>query len=139
MKYTNRFTRNLLTTAVAIALPGAAMAQLEEVVVTATKRAASVQDIPMSVEAVTGEALNQQGISDFEDLSSTIPNFSVGQGMWKKKTFFCFIITEKALRRKEFGEFGYSIILRIGHSIKMLNFQKNMDSKEDQKILILNQ
>jgi len=54
---------------------------LDEIVVTATKRAASAQDIPMSIEAVSGEKLEQQGISNFEDLSSTIPNFSVGEGI----------------------------------------------------------
>jgi iron complex outermembrane receptor protein len=81
MKYTNRFTRNLLATAVAVALPGAAMAQLEEVVVTATKRAESVQDIPMSVQAVSGERLEAMAISELGDLATTIPNFSIGDGV----------------------------------------------------------
>jgi iron complex outermembrane receptor protein len=81
MKYTNRFTRSLLATAVAVALPGAAMAQLEEVVVTAAKRAESVQDIPMSVQAISGEKLNAMAISELGDLATTIPNFSIGDGV----------------------------------------------------------
>ena len=81
MKYNNRFTRSLLATAVAVALPGAAMAQLEEVIVTATKRAESTQDIPMSVQAVSGERLEAMAISDLSDLATTIPNFSIGDGL----------------------------------------------------------
>lgn len=78
MKSSNRFTRNLLAAAVAVALPGAAMAQLEEVIVTATKRAESTQDIPMSIQAMRGEKLDAMGISDLGDLSATVPNFTVG-------------------------------------------------------------
>ena len=81
MKHSNLFTRNLLATAVALALPGAAMAQLEEVVVTATKRAESVMDIPMSVQAISGERLEAMAITELGDLATTIPNFSIGDGV----------------------------------------------------------
>jgi outer membrane receptor protein involved in Fe transport len=57
------------------------MAQLEEVIVTATKRTESVQDIPMSVQAVSGEKLNAMAISELGDLATTIPNFSIGDGV----------------------------------------------------------
>jgi len=77
----SQFRRNVLATAVALALPMSAVAQLEEVVVTATKRVESVQDIPMSVEAVTGDQLRAQGIADFATLSDQIPNFYVGDGV----------------------------------------------------------
>ena len=82
MNPSNRFTRNLLATAVVVALPGSALAQqLEEVMVTATKRVESTQDIPMAVEAFDGETLNQLGVLDFATLSETIPNFNVGDGV----------------------------------------------------------
>ena len=82
MKTNTRFTRNLLAAAVAVALPGAAVAQqLEEVMVTATKRVESTQDIPMAVEAFDGETLNQLGVLDFATLSETIPNFNVADGL----------------------------------------------------------
>jgi outer membrane receptor protein involved in Fe transport len=81
MKSNKVFTRKLLATAVAVALPGAALAQLEEVVVTATKRAESVMDIPMSVQAVSGERLEAMAISELGDLATTIPNFSIGDGV----------------------------------------------------------
>ena len=82
MKIDNRFSRRLVVTAVTLALPGLAAAQqLEEVIVTATKRSASTQDIPMSVEAVSGEQLTNQAIMDFATLSEQIPNFYVGDGV----------------------------------------------------------
>jgi outer membrane receptor protein involved in Fe transport len=81
MKTSNPFHRNLLATAVALALPATAVAQLEEVVVTATKRAESVMDIPMSVQAVSGERLEAMAITELGDLATTIPNFSIGDGV----------------------------------------------------------
>jgi len=57
------------------------MAQLEEVVVTATKRVESVMDIPMSVQAISGEKLDAMAIDELGDLATTIPNFSIGDGV----------------------------------------------------------
>ena len=51
---------------------------LEEVIVTATKRAESVQSIGLSVKAIQGEELQDRGLSDFEDFAVTIPNLSFG-------------------------------------------------------------
>lgn len=53
---------------VAIAQPGAPRA-IEEVVVTATRREADLQSLPMSISAVTGERLADKGITDFSDIS----------------------------------------------------------------------
>ena len=41
--------------------------QLEEVVVTATKRAENLQDVPISVNALTGDAMRSQNILTFDD------------------------------------------------------------------------
>jgi len=48
-------------------------AVIEEVIVTATKRAESVQDIPQSITAVSGKDLEAKGIENYEDLTRTIP------------------------------------------------------------------
>ena len=57
-----------------VTLPGVAQAQIEEVVVTATRRAESIQDIPMSV-SVLGEAqLTDLNITDMEDYLMMLPN-----------------------------------------------------------------
>jgi len=45
---------------------------LQEVVVTATRRAASAQDIPLSITAVTGSELEQSGIEDISALAHSM-------------------------------------------------------------------
>ena len=70
--------------ALGAAFPVATMAQdavLEEIIVTATKRAEDIKDVPMSVEVVSGEAINDYRIVTLEDLSATIPNFVVAEGI----------------------------------------------------------
>jgi outer membrane receptor protein involved in Fe transport len=50
--------------------------QLEAIVVTSQKRREDVQEIPLSVSAISGEALKDNQIVDFTDLSRNIPNVS---------------------------------------------------------------
>ena len=51
---------------------------IEEIVVTAQKRAENVQDVPISLTAVTGEDLNLRGLADPGDLPRAIPGLTVG-------------------------------------------------------------
>jgi outer membrane receptor protein involved in Fe transport len=62
-------------------LPGyvAAQGMLEEVIVTAQKRAQNLQDVPISVQAFTGEALAESGIKDVFDLQANAPGLQVNQ------------------------------------------------------------
>lgn len=57
-----------------------AQPMLEEVIVTARKRAESLMDAPLSVAAVSGEAMDQQGITNMEQLSGSVPGLTVGRG-----------------------------------------------------------
>jgi iron complex outermembrane receptor protein len=50
---------------------------LEEIVVTAEKRASTVQDTPISITAVSGADLAARGISDFSTLASETPGISM--------------------------------------------------------------
>ncbi|WP_226704171.1 TonB-dependent receptor [Microbulbifer elongatus] len=50
---------------------------LENVTVTAQKREQSLQDVPLSVSAMSGETIQEAGIERFEDFSAYIPNMSV--------------------------------------------------------------
>lgn len=50
---------------------------LEEVVVTAQKRAQNLQDVPQAVTALTGEELRTQGILETSDLMGSVPNVQV--------------------------------------------------------------
>lgn len=57
--------------------PGAVAQQLEEITVTAQKREQSLQDVPMAVSAVSGQAMQQAGISDIKDLARQVPSLQV--------------------------------------------------------------
>jgi outer membrane receptor protein involved in Fe transport len=50
--------------------------QLDEVVVTAQKRASTVQDTPISIAAVTGADLQARGITSFANLAQATPGVS---------------------------------------------------------------
>ena len=51
-----------------------AQAMLEEVVVTARRREESLQDLPLSVAAITADTMQAQGIIALEDITEHIPN-----------------------------------------------------------------
>jgi iron complex outermembrane receptor protein len=48
---------------------------LEEVIVTARKQAESLQEVPLSIAAVSGDQLEQRSIENLEALGRTTPNF----------------------------------------------------------------
>ena len=50
---------------------------LEEIVVTAQKRAESLQDVPIAVNALTGDMLNDFGVVDSDSLTALYPNLSL--------------------------------------------------------------
>lgn len=81
----NQLLRAILSGAAAtLLLPaqsGAQEGRLEEIVVTATKRSVSTQEIPMSLEVVTGDDLKAYRINGFDDLSANIANFVVAEGI----------------------------------------------------------
>lgn len=52
---------------------------LEEIVVTAQKRAEGLSDVPISISAVTGETIESYGQSNLEAVSSSIPNLKITQ------------------------------------------------------------
>lgn len=49
-------------------------ARLEEIVVTAQRREASLESVPVAVTAITGADLEQQGVTRLDDLSGAVPN-----------------------------------------------------------------
>ncbi len=68
-------TAGLLHAAIAAAQP-----QLEEVVVTAQKRAESLQDVPISVTTMSGDRLDQMNISSIDELTLYTPSVTVTEG-----------------------------------------------------------
>ncbi len=49
---------------------------LEEVLVTARKREERLIDVPMSISAVSGEAISKMNVNDIVDLADSLPNLS---------------------------------------------------------------
>jgi len=49
-------------------------AQFETIEVTATKRTESIQDVPVAVSALSGDALENMGIDNFQDYVEFLPN-----------------------------------------------------------------
>jgi outer membrane receptor protein involved in Fe transport len=54
-----------------------ALLQLDEIVVTAQKRVQLLQQVPMAVAALTGEALQNAGVVDVQDLTRQVPTLQV--------------------------------------------------------------
>lgn len=81
----NRFT--LLAGVACLAIPGAAFAQDAEddidtgnqIIVTATKRAQTLQETPVAVSVTTAETIEQAQIRDINDLQSVVPSLRVSQ------------------------------------------------------------
>tara|TARA_R110002110_G_scaffold406421_1_gene626306 strand:- start:113924 stop:116164 length:2241 start_codon:yes stop_codon:yes gene_type:complete len=53
---------------------------LEEVVVTATKRAEGLQDVPIAISVMSGEAIAEKGLADLADLAVYMPNIHIAEG-----------------------------------------------------------
>jgi iron complex outermembrane receptor protein len=77
-----------LTVSTALAQEDKDSGGLEEIVVTATRQIDTVNRVPLSIQAVTAEALDQQGIKNTQDLVRTVPGlYSVQAAGGSQQTF----------------------------------------------------
>ena len=53
--------------------------QLQEVIVTAQKRVSTVQETPISITAITGESLQERGVTDLATIVQSVPGVSMRQ------------------------------------------------------------
>lgn len=77
-------THNLLAIAIALAPAFPVLAQddspaLEEILVTAQKRVQSLRDVPISVNALNSEKIEDAGITSIERIADYIPSFNMTQ------------------------------------------------------------
>ncbi|NNM12746.1 MAG: TonB-dependent receptor [Gammaproteobacteria bacterium] len=63
----------------AISCPIYAADEIEEIIVTATKRNETIFDVPVAVTAVSGEDLEQAGVRDITDLQTVAPALTFSQ------------------------------------------------------------
>src|SRR6202167_3231607 len=48
--------------------------QIQEIIVTAQRRTENIQSVPIAIQALTGETLNQLNVTNFDDLVKYLPN-----------------------------------------------------------------
>lgn len=81
--------KRFLLSAISLALVGGSLGNLaiaqeaqeatvfEEVIVTATKRAQSIYDVPVAISAFTADSIEKQGITSLTDIGKFVPNMNV--------------------------------------------------------------
>ncbi len=74
-----KFVSACLLATTALTLPEIAAAQTDEIIVTATRRAESIQDVPIAVTAILPDDLEKQGVVNIQNLTSVAPSFSTSQ------------------------------------------------------------
>ena len=86
-----------ILSALAATAGGPAQGQIAELVVTATKRAESTQDIPVSVAALQGDDLEQLRVSTFDDYVRYLPNVvTMGTGPGQSELYIRGAATEQS-------------------------------------------
>ena len=101
--------RTAVAQAVAVAIvagvsAGPLLAQervLEEITVTATKRAESVMDVPLAITAMSGEFIRDTNLNDIKDLISFTPGIS-----GNSKDSFLDFVSVRGIRTIDFGNGG---------------------------------
>ncbi|WP_336973903.1 TonB-dependent receptor [Sphingobium aromaticiconvertens] len=80
---TGQKARNALGLSVsilALAVLSPAYAQVQDIVVTAQKVEQNLQDVPIAISAVTGEAFNRAGAKSLEDITAIVPSVTFRKG-----------------------------------------------------------
>lgn len=75
------FYKNLLILGIAVISFPVFSQEIEEVVVTATKKAESLQDVAIAVDAISSEEIEAQQIRDMYDIAEAIPGLAVGKSI----------------------------------------------------------
>ncbi|MDX1405834.1 MAG: TonB-dependent receptor [Woeseiaceae bacterium] len=74
---------------------------LEEIIVTATKRAESVMDVPLAITAMSGEAIREVNLNDVKDLIHLTPGIA-----GNSKDSFLDFVNVRGIRTIDFGNGG---------------------------------
>jgi outer membrane receptor protein involved in Fe transport len=94
--------KSKLVNSIAIALGASVLApvanaQLEEIIVTATKRAESSQDIPVAIQAIGADALDELGVSTFDEYVKYLPNVTQqGRGPGRSEIYIRGVASEQS-------------------------------------------
>lgn len=80
MNKRSQFAKKTLAVAAAAFATSGYAAQLEEIIVTSTKRMETIQDVPISVDVMTGDELGVAKIDNAVDLAQNNPSLNFQQG-----------------------------------------------------------
>ena len=69
---------SIATVSIAMTIPAQAQTAIDEVVVTARKKAESLQDVPIAVSALDEKLLDELGIDVFSDYLLQMPGITAG-------------------------------------------------------------
>ncbi len=96
--------RSVLAQAISLAIVTAATAnaqEIDEVIVTATKRSESVQDVPLAITALSGDFSRKVNLDDVKDLVSYTPGVT-----GNSQDSFIDAISVRGIRTQDFGVGG---------------------------------
>jgi len=107
--FTCRPRQTIVAQAVSVALLAGAAAgplfaqdlAIEEIIVTATKRAESVMDVPLAITAISGETIRDVNLNDIKDLIAFTPGIT-----GNSKDSFLDFVSVRGIRTIDFGNGG---------------------------------
>ena len=86
--YRNNKLSLAVSVAIGVSFSGIANAELEEVIVTATKRAENMQDVPIAISALGGDSLKELNVQTFDEYVQYLPNVvSAGIGPGSREIY----------------------------------------------------
>ena len=99
---------------------------LEEVVVTATRRAGSVQDVPINISAIGAQRIEEQGFNEVADLLAFVPGINaVDQGGRNGNNIIVRGINAEPLGQGAGNDIGGTVATYIGEVPIDLDFKLN--------------
>jgi len=150
MRPKHQIKRNALSTAITTALlmsggTQIAMAQdessekiLEEIIVTATRREQSIQDIPYNISAISGNMIEGYQILTNEELMRAIPGVSmVDQGQRNNGVVNHIVIRSLNVSSSAFGDFALSTVPTVSTYVNDTPIFANFIVKDLERVEVL--
>ncbi|MDX1504217.1 MAG: TonB-dependent receptor, partial [Spongiibacter sp.] len=101
--------------------PRKAKSVIEEVIVTAQKREESVNDVPISISAFSGDTLDALGVTDTRDLGKMIPGFTASENGYNTPVY--------TLRGVGFNDTTYTATSTVGVYIDEISLPYSIMTK----------
>jgi outer membrane receptor protein involved in Fe transport len=115
-----------------------ASAETEEIVVTATRRATSVQDIPYNISAVSGDTIERSNMLDTAELLRSIPGVTVMErGVRNQGTVNTIMIRGVNVESGALGDYAVNTVPTVSSYIDDTPIFANMMIKDLERVEVL--